>query len=142
MASIVYVQNVPFPKDELVGWNSEFGRRMKTSARSMVRLAKDNAPVREGRLKGSIEHNLKEHRQNAQGIWYNVGSAVKYALFMESGTRPHSIPKNPPMPPGKYLVFFWPRVGKVVRMKAVMHPGTTAKKYLERALVAVISRFF
>lgn len=139
MASIVYIQNVPFPKDELVGWNSGFGRRMKTSARVMVRLSKDNAPVRDGRLRASIGHNLKERRQSAQGIWYNVGSSVKYALYMESGTRPHPIlPKKE----GGFLVFFWPRVGKVVRMKAVFHPGTVAKKYLERALVAVISRMF
>ena len=139
MATITYIQNVPFPKDELVGWNSGLGRKFRTAGREMTLMAGRNAPVRTGRLKGSIDNNLRERRQNAQGIWFNVGSKVKYALFMESGTRPHPIlPKKE----GGFLVFFWPRVGKVVRMKAVFHPGTRAHKYLERALTLVIGRMF
>ncbi|HEY5783680.1 MAG TPA: hypothetical protein VIU11_21210 [Nakamurella sp.] len=138
---IVYIQNVPFPKDALVGWNSGLGKRFRLAAREMTLMAGRNAPVRTGQLRGSIDNNTKERRQSAQGIWFNVGSKVKHALWMESGTRPHPIPKTP-LPPGKFLVFFWPRVGRVVRMKSVNHPGTRAYRYLERALTLVIGRMF
>lgn len=43
-----------------------------------------------------------------------------YASFVDGGTRPHTIrARNAP-----WLVFFWPRVGRVVAFKSVNHPGT------------------
>jgi hypothetical protein len=47
------------------------------------------------------------------------------ARFVARGTRPHSIdPVN-----GEFLTFFWPKVGHVVKMRHVDHPGTTANPF-------------
>jgi hypothetical protein len=115
--------------NSMCSWASPFGRSMHRLASMIEDEAKANAPVRTGALRASI-HNTAGKSKNMQGIWFDVGSKDKKALWMESGTRPHVItPKN-----GPYLVFFWARVGHVVRMKAVNHPGTRAYRYLETAL--------
>lgn len=57
---------------------------------------------------------------------------VPYAFWVSQGTEPHIIRANKaPM-----LVFYWPKVGRVVAFKQVQHPGTKPNRYLLRALAA------
>lgn len=61
------------------------------------------------------------------------GSTTPYTLLdiLEFGSKAHLIfPVN-----GPFLVFFWPKVGKVVRSKGVAHPGT--RPYSMMALARV-----
>jgi hypothetical protein len=65
--------------------------------------------------------------QVVRGIQFDAGSDVDYTLFVDQGTKPHVIKaKNAP-----YLVFFWPKVGRVVHFKSVHHPGNKAYGFLE-----------
>lgn len=128
MAVTITVQVSDASIQGMLGWHTPFGRSMKHLASMIEADAKAGSPVLTGALRASI-HNTAGKSRNMQGIWFDVGSKDKKALWMESGTRPHKIEGNP------YLVFFWARVGHVVRMKAVNHPGTRAYRYLENALV-------
>jgi hypothetical protein len=66
----------------------------------------------------------------SRGIEFQAGSDVDYTLYMDQGTQPHKITaKNAP-----YLVFYWPKVGRVVHFKSVNHPGNKPYKFLERGL--------
>lgn len=57
---------------------------------------------------------------------------VPYSLYVSKGTEPHVIRARN----GPNLVFFWPKVGKVVAFPQVNHPGTKPNRYLLRALRA------
>lgn len=61
------------------------------------------------------------------------GSSTPYTLLdiLEFGSKEHLIfPVN-----GPFLVFFWPKVGRMVRSKGVVHPGT--RPYSMMALARV-----
>lgn len=67
-----------------------------------------------------------------------VGNTAPHAQWpsgggIETGTRPHPIrARRAPM-----LVFYWPKVGRVVRFKAVNHPGTKSYHILTDSLRAI-----
>lgn len=52
-----------------------------------------------------------------------------YAASVIAGARPHPIV---PRRPGGTLVFFWPKVGRVVYFKSVSHPGNKPNPYWNR----------
>jgi hypothetical protein len=56
----------------------------------------------------------------------SVGSAVGYAKIADSGARPHKIY---PVRASK-LRFYWRRVGRVVYLQHVSHPGYPGKGWL------------
>lgn len=59
-----------------------------------------------------------------------------HALFVHEGTKPHIIKaKNAPR-----LVFFWPKMGRVVAFKSVNHPGTPADPFLVKGLKRTFNR--
>lgn len=63
---------------------------------------------------------------DAQGAAVWVGSSHPIALIHHNGTKPHEIvPKT-----GRFLVFYWPKVGRVVFVKRVQHPGTKPNPFL------------
>ncbi len=65
-----------------------------------------------------------------------VGSDDPIALWHHEGTQPHVIvPVNKPM-----LVFYWKKVGGVVRALRVSHPGTQPNRFLTNALNALRGR--
>lgn len=104
-------------------------RELRIAARQVVNRAKILAPVRTGRLRGSIDYRTSSFfslRPKA-----HVFSDVEYAPFVNDGTRRHFIrPKNK-----KVLRF---QVGgKVVYARVVDHPGTKPRPFLDRALSAV-----
>ena len=80
-----------------------------------------------GRLKAGM--NLKKGHW-AKGISFEVGTDAKYALYVHEGTKPHTIKVRR----AKALVFWWPRIGRIVHFESVKHPGTRANPWLTRAL--------
>lgn len=68
------------------------------------------------------------------GTKVQVGADDPIAWLHHEGTEPHVIrARRRPM-----LVFFWPKVGRVVSFKAVNHPGTEPNRFLSDALAVVI----
>jgi HK97 gp10 family phage protein len=59
---------------------------MRDATLIVTRDAKRNAPVDTGRLRASITPEVKQRWLTTQGV---VGSNVKYAPYVELGTRPH-----------------------------------------------------
>lgn len=101
------------------------------------RQARDNAPggpYSTGALKRSIKWKVTT---NIRGrVAGESGSDLPYAIFPERGTQPHAIyPVRSP-----YLKFFWRRLGRVVRLPRVSHPGSPAQNYMTRALLEVAPR--
>ena len=62
---------------------------MRDATLIVERRAKQNAPVDTGRLRASITPEIRAEGEAVLGV---VGSNVKYAPFMELGTRPHFPP--------------------------------------------------
>lgn len=97
----------------------EFRRENERTARAMqqeyIRGVKEN--FRTGTLEKSIKYDTDDDFMSVE-----VGSTAEHAIYLEFGTRAHTItPKF-----SRFLRFFWPKVGKVVYMKRVKHPGTKA----------------
>lgn len=66
-----------------------------------------------------------------------VGSEDPIALWHHEGTVPHIIrARRAPL-----LVFFWPRVGRVVAFPRVNHPGTQPNRFLTNALAVLRHRY-
>ena len=84
-----------------------------------------NGNVDTGRLKGSITTNIIGQFNG------EVGTNVKYAEIIESGSRPHIINGNP------YL--YWE--GAEHPVKQVNHPGTKAYPYMEPAAIKNEKKF-
>lgn len=77
---------------------------------------------RSGHLRSSIGWDLNIHP-----LWADIGTDVDYGLYVEVGTKPHTIRSHGP----------WPlrnrRTGQVFG-QVVHHPGTRAQPYLRPAL--------
>jgi len=115
--------------DLFKSWNGPLGHSVNRLAQETAFRARLIGNKRTGRMVGNIE--IKKGTW-AKGIEFQVGTDVPYALYVHEGTKPHEIKaKNAP-----FLVFFWPKVGKVVYFKRVWHPGTKPYKFLEKALEA------
>jgi HK97 gp10 family phage protein len=110
---------------------------MKKATTVVTASAKRKAPVDTGLLRASITPSVKSSGKETIGI---VGSNVKYAPFMELGTRPH-------FPPIAALETWARRHGMsaYVVCRAIARRGLRARRYLGRALdenVRRISRIF
>lgn len=121
----------PIAIHELV--NAEGGmvvRNLLIRGERVKSLAITLAPRKTGNL---AEHIVKRVGKLDGRTVVLVGpTAVPYALYVSRGTEPHIIrARNVPN-----LVFFWPKVGKVVAFPQVNHPGTKPNRYLLRALSA------
>lgn len=84
-----------------------------------------------GRKPGQLRDSIVKRLANENGeLACLVGSDDPIALIHHEGTTPHIIrPRSAPM-----LVFYWPKVGGVVRLLQVNHPGTRPNRYLTDAL--------
>jgi len=99
---------------------------MKKATSIVTGSARQNAPVDTGRLRASIMPAVKTLWNSVQGI---VGSSVKYAPFMELGTRPH-------FPPISALRVWARRHGMnaYTVVRAIGRRGLAARRFLARAL--------
>jgi HK97 gp10 family phage protein len=77
------------------------------------------APVRTGRLLGSIEKQV-------EGLSGSVGPTVPYAVYVEYGTLPHEIH------PMFANVLRFDVGGKIVFTTVVHHPGTRPQPFIEQ----------
>lgn len=108
---------------------------------------------RPGTLRDSIVKRLADENGELACL---VGSNDPIALWHHEGTVPHVItPKAVAIDAGgrrraggrfvkashvPMLVFFWPKVGHVVRFKRVNHPGTRPNRFLTNALAVLKGR--
>jgi len=103
-----------------------FTQAMKKATLLVARAAKQNAPVDTGRLRASITPEIRRMTREVHGV---VGSNVKYAPFMELGTRPH-------WPPVSALEVWAARHGTSAYLvaRAISRRGIQARRYLQRAV--------
>ena len=117
------------------GWTGDIGFAVSRLANLIAGAQIATAPAKTGRLKASIKVGRKGRELG--GIAVSVGSAPGtkvpgYAMATEQGAHPHRIvARRAPK-----LVFFWPKVGRVVRFKAVNHPGMIGTHWAERGMEA------
>ena len=106
--------------------SGEAARKLRVDGPAVVNRAKILCPVDTGRLRASIQGQLK--RNILLRPRFEVGSNVEYAPYVNDGTRPHIIrPRT-----ARALRFVVG--GQVVFARVVHHPGTRAQPFLDRAL--------
>ena len=119
---------------------TDFGivfRRLEEAVKSLVERAADygeeemkrRAPVRKGRLRGSIRKRVDLVNLEAE-----VGPGVPYAVFVEFGTRPHIIR------PVRAQALRFEVGGEIVFAKLVRHPGTRPQPFMRETAEAVERR--
>jgi len=97
---------------------------MQRAGLLITRSAKVYSPVDMDKLRASIAPTIRIERE---GVVLAVGSPVKYAPYMELGTKPHW------PPPGALAV--WARrhnISEFLVRRAIARRGTAPRKYLER----------
>lgn len=105
------------------------GEDAKKRASKVETAAKMEAPQgKTGTLKRSITMGQSRDVLGRWSTGYDVTSNAPYTRYVIKGTRPHPIVGNP------LLAFFWPKVGRNVVFRHVMHPGTKPNDFLSRAL--------
>jgi hypothetical protein len=112
-----------------------FVRKVLREIRLNARIRAATGPYVTGRLARSIE--LKGPFIEAGRVKGSVGSDLPYAAVAEQGARRHMIFPNPPR---RYLKFYWRRVGRVVHLERVRHPGMRGKHYLLSAAQVAAAR--
>ena len=123
---------------KIEGWSQKDFDRLIRVARQAIALAikytatevwgnvRKEAPVDHGRLAGSFQLD------QVDDLSYRIWSGVEYALAVHEGTKPHVIePKNK-------KALYWDGARHPVRR--VMHPGTQANPYADRAIEQASSR--
>ena len=104
-------------------------------AQRVTSLARSLAPVRTGKLRGSIRLDARDALGRYTSIAagnppicaYEISVNVSYAAYVIHGTRPHVIRSRGPWPLRNRLT------GQVFGPK-VNHPGTKPNDFLQRAL--------
>ena len=119
---------------------TDFGtitRRLEDAIRNLIERTTDlaeeemkrRAPVRKGRLRGSIRKRVDLVNLEAE-----VGLGVEYAIFVELGTRPHIIR------PIRAQALRFEVGGEIVFAKLVRHPGTRPQPFVRETAEAVERR--
>jgi hypothetical protein len=106
-------------------------KEVRACTAAVNRRARRNAPggpYSTGRLKQSINWSVQTAGWNIRG---RSGSDLIYAYSVHEGQPARVITaKRKP-----HLVFYWRRVGRIVRRFSVNHPGTAPQPYLVQALL-------
>lgn len=135
MADVIVVINQP-AVDMMMGWDGPLGRRMELCAREVTWRAKLMATKRTGKMAEQIDWKREVAKR---GIVARIGTPVRYAAVQELGSKPHEIR---PKKPGGMLVFHWAKVGHMVYLRRVWHPGTKPVRFLQRALERGVRSMF
>lgn len=113
--------------EHMRGWSGDIGRAVFKLTAEMALAQGVLAPKKTGRLLESI--GVDGYGQWARGIETFVGANPArgrgkrgYGFWTDQGTLPHRITPRPENPHG-WLIFFWPKVGRVVHFRSVNHPG-------------------
>jgi len=110
---------------------------VKTEAKRLVGVSTPQPGPPRARKHGQLRDSIvKRLVKTPTGIAALVGSSDRIALWHHEGTRPHVIRavRKP------RLVFYWPKVGRVVSFKQVNHPGTQPNRFLTNALRVIRRR--
>lgn len=114
--------------------------------RTVVREVQEGAqailsfgPYTTGRMARAVQTRVSYGPYIIEGRVGVDGRRFPYAASVEGGARRHKIPKVP-KGKGKWLRFYWRRVGHVVYFKQVHHPGQTGKAFLRIPLLVVAPR--
>lgn len=112
----------------------------------LVERAKHNTPVDTGELRESWHRSLLRESVDARGDRaYASGAAtdVEYAPYVEHGTGlwgpKHAKYPIVPKKPGGVLAFYWGKVGRVVFLSRVMHPGAKGQPMIAPAVMAALA---
>jgi hypothetical protein len=126
MASVTVIL-YPGAVDFLRGWEGDVGKAVHRLADNIAVSQRVFAPKKTGRLAASIQ--VGDRAQGARGIQIKVGAnpgrgggRTGYAYWTSEGAAPHRFGPKPGNRTG-FLVFFWPKVGHVVHLRSVNHPG-------------------
>lgn len=118
----------------------EAGRRLITT---VVREIREGAtailafgPYTHGNLVRGLESRIQFGPYHVVGRVGISGRRYRYAASVEGGAKAHYIPLTP-KEKGRWLKFYWRKVGRVVYRKQVHHPGQTGKAYLRIPLLVV-----
>jgi len=108
-----------------------FKRWLNPTLDAVTAQAKQEAPVRTGRLRESI------HKEPIRWVGFlkaegKVVADAPYARYVHDGTRPHVIRARR----AKALHFYWQ--GREVFVKSVNHPGTKPNPFMTRAARKVV----
>lgn len=135
LAEFMRGPNGPVMRDML-----ERGELVKREAQRLVGVydppdaySAANRQRRPGTLRDSIVKRIADVEGTPAVI---VGSDDPIALLHHEGTQPHVIAaRRKP-----FLVFYWPKAGRVVRFRSVNHPGTQPNRFLTNALAVLRGR--
>ncbi len=112
-------------------------KEVRACTAAVNRRARRNAPggpYSTGRLKASIHWSVQTAGWNVRGV---SGTDLIYAMSVHDGQPARRIvAKRAP-----HLVFYWRRVGRVVRRFSVNHPGTAPQPFLVQALRTEAPKF-
>ena len=113
-------------------------RKVREFQRICEREAKANAhrgPYATGHLASTIRSTtpISTGRQTTG----RVIAGAWYAKMVNGGAKRHTIL---PIPPNTILRFYWRRVGHVVRLPLVRHPGFRGTKFMTHALETAAQR--
>lgn len=122
----------------------EAGRRLITQ---VVKEVKEGAkailafgPYTEGRLMTGLETQIRYGPYTVTGRVGISGKRFPYAASVERGARRHLIRPRSSSHRAR-LVFFWRKVGHVVFLSYVHHPGQTGKAYLRIPILVVAPKY-
>jgi hypothetical protein len=96
-------------------------------------------PYTTGRMARHVKTRISLGAYIIEGQVGVDGKIFPYAASVEGGARRHYIPKVP-KGKGRWLRFYWRRVGHVVYAKQVNHPGQTGKAFLRIPMLEVCPR--
>lgn len=143
---MVYITNVRVHiskplVDQFRGWNGPVGRSIMRLARETRFRQMAMVGTKTGKLRASI--TVGSRSRWAGGIQTTIGAGAGqgirghgYSLYNDQGAIPHRIT---PRKRGGMLVFFWPKVGTVVHLRSVSHPGNRGYHWAERGLRAAMA---
>lgn len=113
--------------NQMRGWEGDIGIAVYRLAKMIAAAQRLQAPKKTGKLVSTIKPGTKSKR--AEGITITVGAnpgqgggRIGYAYWTSEGARPHLILPRRTNRRG-LMTFFWPKVGHVVHLSIVHHPG-------------------
>jgi hypothetical protein len=90
------------------------------------------------RRPGTLRDSIVKRAVTIDGEFaVEVGTADPVGLWHHEGTKPHPIRARR----APFLVFFWAKVGRVVKFRSVNHPGTKPNRFLTDGLKALRARY-
>lgn len=134
-SDVTYVGNAVGFSRAFQSWSGPVGQHLRGATVAVRLAAIADAPKRTGELALGHQTDYGHHGQDLES---KIVATSPHARFVIKGTNPHIIrPKDI----GGKLVFFWPKVGRVVRLSKVRHPGNDPNNYLGDSLKRVMKRF-